>query len=145
MTGMHFNRPADDLGQRTADADRERELGPRTILRASAANICLCHCLVLSLFLSPAALGFAIAFADTDGRWLRAHYHYLRTTIALLVIGLASGSLLILAGLSLSPALMLAGLGICAATILLVIARTLNGIFRAFFGLQLRNHRSYFI
>lgn len=142
---MQYRQPAEESGQRAAGEDRQTGLDPRSVFRASAANICLCHCLVMTLFPSPVALGFAIAFAETDGRWLRSHYHYLRTTIALLVIGLCSGSLMILAGLSLSSMLMVAGLGICALTLLLVLARSLNGIFRSFLGLQLRNHRSYFI
>jgi|GEM_PF-1593506 len=142
---MQYRQPAEESGQRAAGAERETGLGPRSVFRASAANVCLCHCLVMALLPSPVALGFAIAFADADGRWLRSHYHYLRTTIALLVIGLSSGSLLILAGLSLYSMLMLAGLAICALTVLLVLARSLNGIFRAFRGIPFRNHRSYFI
>jgi hypothetical protein len=145
MTGMQYHRPVGEPGQRAAGTEREAGFSPRSVFKASAANLCLCHCLVIALLPSPAALGFAIAFAETGGPWLRAHYHYLRTTIALLVIGLSSGSLMILAGLSLSSKLMLAGLGLCAGTMLLVLVRSLNGIIRAFFGLQLRNHRSYFI
>jgi len=142
---MQYRQPAEESGQEARGAERETGLDPRSVFRASAANICLCHCLVMALIPSPVALGFAIAFAEADGRWLRSHYHYLRTTIALLVIGISSGSLVILAGLSLTSILMLAGLGICALTVLLVLARSLNGIFCAFLGAPLRNHRSYFL
>ena len=145
MTGSRFDRPAGDLGQRTAGTNRGVKFGPRAIFRASAANIALCHLLVMTLFFSPIALGFSIIYAETEQDWLRAHYHYLRTSIALMVIGLAVGGLMILAGVSLSSALMLAGLAVCAVTLMLVAARSAIGIFRAFLGLRLRNHNSYFL
>ncbi|GAB2185440.1 hypothetical protein [Roseibium sp. LAB1] len=140
------NEPAtNEPEHRSAGGGKQKAFSPFGLFRPGSANICLCHLLVLTVLLSPIALGIAVIYAEPEGRWLQAHYHYLRTTIALLVIGLSTGGLMILLGASSSSALMLAGLGVCTVTVMLSSARSLLGLFSALRGSPLRNHRSYFI
>jgi uncharacterized membrane protein len=145
MTGLRSRQTANEPEHRATGDEKQRTFSPFGLFRPGSANICLCHLLVLTLLLSPVALGFAFLYAEQGGRWQQAHYHYLRTTVALLVIGLSAGGLMILIGASISSALMLAGLGLCAATVLLNLARSLHGFYSALRGAPLRNHRSYFI
>jgi uncharacterized membrane protein len=145
MTGLRSRHTASEQEHRATGDGKQKAFSPFGLFRPGSANICLCHLLVLTILLSPIALAFAILYAEPGGRWLQAHYHYLRTTIALLVIGLGTGGLMILLGASISSALMLAGLGLCATTVLLSYARSLLGFCSALRGSPLRNHRSYFI
>lgn len=145
MTGSRSRHTANEPEHRASGDGKQKAFSPFGLFRPGSANICLCHLLVLTLVLSPIVLAFAFLYAEQGGRWQQAHYHYLRTTIALLVIGLSAGGLMILLGASNSTALMLAGLGLCAATVLLSFARSLHGFYSALRGSPLRNHRSYFI
>lgn len=115
------------------------------VYRPGATNICLCHLLVASLVLAPFALAFSIFHADPGGRWLEAHYLYLRTSVAVLVIGAGLGSLMILLGAPQSSLVMLGGLFLVAATLLITLARSCNGFCRALLGLPLRNPKSYLV
>lgn len=145
MTGLRSRHTANEPEQRATGDGKQKAFSPFGLFRPGSANICLCHLFVLTLLLSPIALGFAFLFAEQGGRWQQAHYHYLRTTIALLIIGLSAGGLMILLGASISSALMLAGLGLCAVAVLLCYTRSGLGFYSALRGSPLRNHRSYFI
>jgi uncharacterized membrane protein len=101
--------------------------------------------MVLALLTVPLALAISIRYAAPEGRCLEAHYLYLRTTIAVLVIGTGTGGLLILLGAPLSSGLMLAGLGLIAATLTLTLARCCNGFCRALLGRPPRNPKSYLV
>ncbi|GAA0778022.1 hypothetical protein GCM10009077_19140 [Roseibium denhamense] len=109
------------------------------------ANTALCYLCLLSFALSPVALLFSLAYAHTDHGIHRQHYYYIRTTIAVLVIGLSAGALLVLIGANTSPAVILSGVGIVAAAALTSIARCLHGLVRSFRKAPLRNHRTYLI
>ncbi|GAB4531231.1 MAG: hypothetical protein Tsb0019_33020 [Roseibium sp.] len=115
------------------------------LIRPGAVNICLCHMLILTGLLSPLALVFAFRFAEPEDRWLQSHYHYVRTSVALLVIGGGLGGLMILFGAPLSSGLMLAGLGMIAATLILAAARSLTGVYCSLRGLPLRNHETFLL
>ncbi|MCK7610921.1 hypothetical protein [Roseibium sediminicola] len=146
MTGRRSRFPA--AGEPDHRRSRQRRTVyrfPATVFRPGPANICLCHILVASLALAPLALIFSVWYADPGARWLEAHYLYLRTSIALLVIGAGLGSLMILLGAPLSSLLMLGGLALIAATLLLTLARCCNGFFRTLFGRPLRDPKSYLV
>lgn len=146
MTGRRSRFPA--AGEPDHRRGRQRRVArrlPAAVFRPGPANICLCHLLVASLALAPLALLFSFRHADPGGRWLESHYLYLRTSIALLVIGAGLGGLMILLGAPLSSLLMLGGLALVAATLLLTLARCCNGFYRALFGLSLRNPKSYLV
>ncbi len=145
MTGPGSRHPADGQGNRKRSEQTAAGPLPAAVIRPGYFNICLCNVLVLTGLLVPAALVFAVRFAETDGRWLQAHYHYIRTTIALLAIGSSLGGLMILLGAPLSSYLMLAGLGLIAATILLCIARCVTGFTCSLRGVSLRDHRTYLV
>ena len=145
MTGLRSRRTANEPEHSATGDAKQKAVSPFGLFRPGSANICLCHLLVLTLLLSPIALVFAFLYAETGGHWQQTHYHYLRTTIALLVIGLSAGGLMILLGAAISSVLMLVGLVLCTATVLLIFARSLHGFYRALRGFPLRNHQSYFI
>lgn len=145
MTGLSSRHPANGPGHRRDEDRNAAGRFPATLFRHGPVNVCVCHLLVLSLVATPLALLFAVRHADTADRWLQAHYLYVRTSIALLVIGVGLGSLCILLGAPTSAFLMLAGLGLVVATLLLMVMRCANGIFRALRGLSLRNPKSYLV
>ncbi len=115
------------------------------LVKPGAVNICGCYLLAMSAFLSPVALLFATRFAEPELQHHRAHYFYIRTTIALLVIGSCLGILMIVLGASLSTLLILAGLTVLFLTAILTLARCLSGLVRTFRGLPPRNYRSYLV
>jgi len=145
MTGSNSRHPAGEPGHHSDVNRREAGRFPAALCRPGSVNVCLCHLLVLSLLAVPLALFFSCHHADPADRWLQSHYLYLRTTIALLVIGASLGSLMILLGAPLSSAMMLAGLGLIAATLLLLLLRCCNGFVRAMRGLSLKNPKSYLV
>jgi len=144
MTGPGSRPPAGGRSNRRRDTDVSGRF-PAALVRPGPVNLCLCHMLVLTGFLMPLALAFAFRFAETDDRWLRSHYHYLRTTVALFVIGGGLGWLMILFGVPYSTALMLAGLAVIAVTLVLIAARSLTGIYCAIRRAPLRNHESFLL
>lgn len=116
-----------------------------TLFAPGFGNIVLCYAFVCSLLLAAAALLFAVNFADTSDRRLYAHYYYLRTTIALMVIGYCIGGLLILMGADYSSSLILAGLAIAASSTVLTFARCLNGTFCALRRVAPPGFKSYLV
>jgi uncharacterized membrane protein len=144
ISGQGSRPPAGGQGPRKRDEGGPGRL-PAVLIRPGPVNICLCNLFVLTGFLAPLALAFAFLFADTEGRWLQSHYHYLRTTVALFVIGGGLGGLMILFGAPLSSGLMLAGLGLITATLLLTAARSLAGFYCSLRGLPLRNHETFLL
>lgn len=118
---------------------------PAALVRPGFVNICLCYLLVLTAVLSPLALLFSFLFAEAGGARLHAHYFYIRTTIALLVIGFCLACLMIVVGAVMSTVLILVGLALLALTAALTLARSCNGFFHAFRAEAPRNHSTYFI
>ncbi|QFT33495.1 hypothetical protein FIV00_23590 [Labrenzia sp. THAF82] len=139
--------PVENLVRNTDAKNRGRSPGSRlrSFFLPGRGNIFLCYLMTLSVMLCPIALLFAILFAETQNEEFQAHYHYLRTTIALLVIGLLTGCLLIVLGASLSSLLIFAGLAFAGAALILTVLRCSHGLIRTTRGLPLRNHRTYFI
>ncbi len=142
---MDSHHRPDDWGKKTGNGKHGRHTLLRALITPGRANVGLCYLLTLSAVLSPAALLFAVLFAEPENGSLHQHYYYLRTTIALLVIGFSAGSLLIVFGASLSSLLILAGLALLTLTALLTLLRCLSGFVCAFRSLPLRNYKSYFI
>jgi uncharacterized membrane protein len=142
MTGQGSRHPANRQGNRSPAA---AGAFPAALIRPGHVNICICQVLILTGLLAPVALAFAIRFSETEGRWLQSHYHYIRTTIAVLVIGCCLGSLMILLGAPLSSLLMLAGLGVIAATLVLCVSRCVTGFYCSWRGYRLRDHATYLI
>ncbi|MCV0426681.1 MAG: hypothetical protein K5905_14525 [Roseibium sp.] len=108
-------------------------------------NICLCYLLIVSTFLSPLALLFAFLFAEPHETRFHAHYFYIRTTVALFVIGFCAGCLMIVLGADISSTLILTGLVLLAFTIVVTLARCARGILSAMRGKAPQNYKSYFI
>ena len=108
-------------------------------------NICLCYLLIASTLLSPLALLFAFLFAEPDEIRFHAHYFYIRTTVALLVIGSCAGCLMIVLGADVSSDLILGGLALMALTVVVTFARCIRGLFNAIRGKAPQNYKSYFI
>ncbi len=145
MPGMGSGHPVENLVQNTDDKNRNPGMRLRSFFLSSRSNIFLCYLMTLSVMLCPVALLFAILFAETQNEGFQAHYHYLRTTIALLVIGSLTGCLLIVLGASLSSLLIFAGLAFAGAALVLTVLRCSHGLICTTRGLTLRNHRTYFI
>ncbi|MET1414164.1 hypothetical protein ABVF61_17960 [Roseibium sp. HPY-6] len=108
-------------------------------------NIILCYAFILTFFLSPFALYFAISFSEPAENRFFAHYYYIRTTIAVMVIGGCMGSLMILLGADVSSFLILAGLAVVALAGMLTFLRCLKGILCAFKGEPPRTYTSYLL
>ncbi|MES0809438.1 hypothetical protein ABLO27_08160 [Roseibium sp. SCPC15] len=125
--------------KRTSHHSRGRLIGP------GLSNICLCYILILSALLSPIALLFAFLFAEPDETRVYAHYFYIRTTVALLVIGVCIGCLMIVLGASISSSVILAGLVLLALTLGLTVIRCIRGFFSAMRGKAPQNYKSYFV
>lgn len=145
MTGLQKPRQTRDLPQPPAPCLPQAELDREGLLGASFANVVLCYLLVLTAALLPFALFFALRFADRAGRALQAHYFYVRTTIAILVIGTCVGGLTILAGVALAAPLIFAGLALFGLTLALGLTRCLCGLARALQGRPPRAYQTYLI
>ena len=143
MTGLRSRHPADEPDHRRSGGRTGRSLAG--LLSPGYTNTCLCYLLVAIVLPLPLALIFAIRFASCQEDRLQAHYLYLRTTIALLVIGAGTGALLILLGAPLSSLVMLAGLVLMAATLLLTVLRCCYGCYCAVRQQGLRNPHSFFV
>ncbi|WP_281926445.1 hypothetical protein [Roseibium album] len=119
-----------------------RVAGP---IATSLGNVFVCYALILTFFLAPLALFIAMRFSEPAEQSVFAHFFYIRTTIALLVIGCCVGGLLILLGADLSSSLILVGLAIFVLTGFLTLARCLVGGFCALRGRPPRSYRSYLV
>jgi len=117
----------------------------RALLQPGYANIGLCYILTAAFVTAPVALLFATRFADPGERNLQGHYLYIRTSLALMIIGAGTGALAILLGAPLSSALMLAGLVLIAGTLLLTLSRCLCGLYNAAYRLPLRRPKSFLV
>lgn len=145
MTGLRSRQPVNDPGQRDRDNYFNDVRFPATLVHPGFANICLCYVLVAALLTLPLALFLAIRFAVPGRTQLEAHYLYIRTTIALLVIGTGVGSLLILLGAPLSSSLMLGGLALIATTLVQALARCCYGVSCAVRRQPVHNPKSYLV
>lgn len=145
MTGTSSRHPMDELTG-TDSGDKRKPGKPISVFaRPGFGNICLCYVLVLSAFLSPVALLYAFLFADAGPHRFHAHYYYLRTTVALMVIGFSLGCLLIVLGATFSTGLILAGLVLLLLTAVLTLARCLTGLIGAVRRTPPRNYGSYLV
>jgi uncharacterized membrane protein len=115
------------------------------ILSPGFVNIGICNLLILSTAFIPIALFFAIRFANENNQCFQGHYHYIRTSIAVLVIGTCLAGLMILAGAALSSLLILAGLVLLCLTGALVVLRCFSGLVLSLRNEPHRNEKSYLI
>lgn len=145
MSGMSSRHPSDGPGPPAGSAGEKPRSLPAALVRPGFTNICLCYLLVLSAVFSPLALLFSFVFAEAGGAPLHAHYFYIRTTIALLVIGFCLSCLMIVLGALMSTVLILTGLALLALTAALTLARSCSGFFHAFRSQAPRNYSTYFI
>ncbi|TYC52809.1 hypothetical protein FMN50_16580 [Rhodobacterales bacterium] len=142
---MSSRHPADEPGTPAGAAGQPPQHSSPSLVRPGFGNACLCYLLVLSALLSPLALVFAFLFAEPHAPPLQAHYFYIRTTIALMVIGFCLAVLMIVVGAVVSTFLILAGLALLALTAALTLARCCAGFIHAFRRRAPRNYRTYFI
>ncbi|ASP36375.1 hypothetical protein [Labrenzia sp. VG12] len=145
MTGLRSRHPVKKPDYRDRDNQTRSGWSPTALFQPGFANICLCHVLVAAVLTVPFAFFMAIRHAETGEKPIEAHYLYVRTTIALLVIGTGIGSFLILLGAPLSSSLMLSGLALIAATLLLTLPRCCYGLSCAARRKPLRNPKSFLI
>ncbi|MES0879986.1 hypothetical protein [Roseibium sp. SCP14] len=124
---------------RTSHKLRDHLIGP------GLSNVCLCYVLILSALLSPVALLFSFLFAEPDETRVFAHYYYIRTTVAVLVIGVCVGTLMIVLGAGISSTIILAGLLLLALTLILTAMRCIRGLFSAMRGKAPQNYKSYLV
>ncbi len=117
----------------------------KALTRPGFGNVCLCNLFALSVFLAPVALLFAFRFAEHGERELNSHYYYIRTTIALLVIGLCLAGLMVVLGAGFSSPLILGGLALFLATALLTAVRCARGCLRALRREAPNNYKSYLL
>jgi uncharacterized membrane protein len=125
--------------------EREFMTLPKAFFSSGFVNIGLCNLLTLSIALVPIALFFAIRFANENNQCFQGHYHYIRTTIAILVIGTCLAGLMVLVGAALSTLLILAGLALLSLTGTLVILRCFSGLALCIRKEPHRNYESYLI
>jgi len=151
MTGTCSRHPAEEAGEpddgdegRTEDRGRDDSF-PGILFRPGFANVCLCYLFVLSFFLSPAALLFSFLFAERGDSRILTHYYFVRTTIALLVIGFCMSGLMIVLGAVFSSLLILTGVTLFAATAALTLIRCVSGLIFALRCKAPRNYKSYFV
>ena len=129
-----------------ADASQQDEAAKSMRLFASGfPNILLCYACICSLALSPLALLFAITHAEHTEERLFAHYHYIRTTIAIMVIGSGLGGVMIILGADISKRLILAGLLLAMLTGVLAFARCIKGTAYAVLRRAPRGYSSYIL
>lgn len=108
-------------------------------------NVALCHALLLPFITLPLSTYFAARFGSCHGRELIGHYHYIRTTVAIMLLGGGTAALCLLVGVETSARLVLAGLVVGALTLVLFYLRCLYGIACALRRKPLRNHRSLLV
>lgn len=140
---MNSRHPADEICQ---SADSNPHTGTDTAWHLFAPgfpNAVICYACICVFFLAPIALLFAVQFADHSEERLFAHYYYIRTTIALMVIGSSIGGVMIVLGAEISTHLILAGLLLAALAGMLAIARCLKGVAFALMRRSPPSYRSY--
>lgn len=145
MTGLRSRLRVKNPDHRDRDYNSRSGRSPAGLFSSGFANICLCYLLVAAILTVPFALFLAIRNAESGEKPLEAHYLYIRTTIALLVIGTGIGTLLILLGAPLSSGLMLGGLALIAATLLVALSRCCYGLSCAARHKTLRDPKSFLI
>lgn len=106
-------------------------------------NIVLCYITTCTVLLVPLALFFSASYANQEEESLFSHYYYIRTTIALMVIGSCSGGIMVILGADFSTRLILAGLFLISLTGMLAIARCIKGIAFALMRRSPSSYRSY--
>lgn len=143
MAGLGSRHPADKMRRLAGSGQGPSGRQRRGMFSPGFGNVFLCYLLVCSLVLAPVALIFSVRFADSTEQRLFAHYFFIRTTIAVFVIGTCVSCLLILIGADLSSSLILAGLALLTITSALTLIRCFRGIFSALRGNSPRFYRSY--
>lgn len=142
---MNSRHPADEICQ-TADAGRQTGGAKSRLLFAPGfPNVVLCYVCICVVFLAPIALLFAVQFADNTEERLFSHYYYIRTTIALMVIGSSVGGMMIVLGADISAYLILAGLLLTALAGMLTLSRCIKGIACALMRSSPSSYRSYLL
>lgn len=139
----YVEKPQKKRGRRNLPPPQIKQKLDYCMFSPGFGNVFLCYLLVCSLVLAPVALIFSIRFADSTEQRLFAHYFFIRTTIAVFVIGTCVSCLLILIGADLSSSLILAGLALLTITSALTLVRCFRGIFSALRGNSPRFYRSY--
>ena len=142
---MNSRHPADNICQNT---DANPQTGAAKAGRFFAAgfpNAVICYGCICTGLLAPIALLFAVQFADHAEERLFSHYYYIRTTIALMVIGSCTGGVMIVLGADVSTYLILAGLLLIASTGMLALLRCIKGITCALMRRSPPSYRSYLL
>ncbi|MBN9669279.1 hypothetical protein [Roseibium aggregatum] len=146
MTGMSSRHPSKKTGEPVAGNEGDwakDDSFPGVFFKPSFRNICLCYLSLLTFFLSPVALLFAFLFAERGGSRLQAHYFFIRTTFALLVIGFCLAGLMVVLGAVLSTVLILAGVVLFVLSAALTLVRCASGLVFALRSEAPRNYKSY--
>lgn len=140
---MNTRGPTEDTCH-TIDAHRQTGSARGIhIFAPGFSNAVFCYACVCVLFLAPIALLFSVQFADHTDERFYSHYHYIRTTIALLVIGGSVGGMMIFLGAETSNKLILSGLLLISFSATLAIARCLKGLAFALMRQPPSSYRSY--
>ncbi|WP_420336022.1 hypothetical protein [Roseibium sp.] len=142
---MNSRHPADEICQ---SADTDPHTGSDTakdLFAPGFPNAVICYVCICVFFPAPIALLFAVQFADHSEERLFAHYYYIRTTIALMVIGSSIGGVMIVLGAEISTHLILAGLLLAALAEMLAIARCLKGVAFALMRKSPPSYHSYIL
>lgn len=129
-----------------SDAHRQADtVSAKGLFAPGFVNIVLCYISTCTVLLVPLALLFSASYANHEEEKLFSHYYYIRTTIALMVIGSCSGGIMVILGADFSTNLILAGLLLIFLTGMLAIARCMKGIAFALMRRSPSSYRSYIL
>lgn len=142
MTPRHS---ADEICQNAGPNPNNDAAGTKRLFSPGFPNIVLCHVFCCAVFLAPLALLFAVSYAEHSEERLFGHYYYIRTTIALMVIGSSLGGIMIVLGAEVSTQLILAGLLLVTLTGVLALLRCVKGVVYALKRRSPTSYRSYIL
>ena len=142
---MNSRHPTDEICQTADKTPQTSSARAKQLFAPGFANAVLCYACICVIFLAPAALLFSVQFAVHTEERLFSHYFYIRTTIALMVIGSSLGGIMIVLGAEISAHLILAGLLLTTLTGILAIARCIKGVAFALMRKSPPSYRSYIL
>lgn len=142
MTPRHS---ADEICQNAGPNPNNNAAGTKRLFSPGFSNVLLCYVCSCAVLPAPLALLFAVNYAEHPEERLFAHYHYIRTTIALMVIGSSLGGIMIVLGAEIATQLTLAGLFLVTLTGVLALLRCAKGIFSAIMRQSPTSYRSYIL
>lgn len=142
---MNSRHPADEICHHEETHTQTEAVRARSLFAPGFANIALCYMCTCTILLVPLALFFSAGYANQEEKNLFSHYYYIRTTIALMVIGICSGGMMVILGADVSTHLILAGLILVTLTGILTVARCTKGIAFALMRRSPSAYRSYIL